>query len=109
MAAGLAQALVRAALWVASIASIGLVNGNDFSLNWLALPAALLTFSIGLSVSRLAGHRRWILVGSAAAVLGTVLAAPAALLTGTVLAGMAIVIVVQLLAAMLPDLARQPA
>ena len=109
VAAGFTQALVSAALWVASIASIGLVNGNDFSLNWIAAPAALLTFSIGLSVSRLAGHRRWIWVGSAAAVLATVLAVPAALLTGTLLAGMAIVVMVQLLPAMLPDLAPRPA
>jgi hypothetical protein len=109
VAAGFTQALIGAALWVASIASIGLVTGEDFSVNWMVVPAALVTFSIGLSVSKLAGHRRWLLVGSAAAVIGAVLAVPAALLTGTLLTGAASVVVIQLLPAMLPDLAHRPA
>jgi len=100
---GLLQAVLGLSLGLASIESLGLVSGDDASVNWaLALPGAAVLAAIGLSVGFTAGRASWIRVGLGAAALAGLLGIAAGLVVGSVLAGGLVFVVCQLAPALLP-------
>ena len=106
--AGGLQCIVALVLFVLSIESIGLVTGEQSSVNWLALPALVLLGSIGLTVAYVAGHEHWVIVGLPWIGFGLVVAALAGIVTARVLPSGMFLFVVQLVPAFLPPIGREP-
>ncbi len=103
LAAGVVQAVLGLVLLVASVESLGLVTGEEFTVNVaLAVPALLLLGTVGLTVAWVAGRSGWRRIGVVSAAVGAVLGVVVAVVVGSALAGGLLFVFAQLVPALVP-------